>query len=61
MREQKLANFGFKFQAKIMSCIMTDPAFVSQIYDLVKLEYFDSESVKFLIDRSLEYFKKNKT
>lgn len=60
MREQKLANFGFKFQAKIMSCIMTDPAFVSQIYDLVKLEYFDSESVKFLIDRSLEYFKKNK-
>jgi replicative DNA helicase len=60
MREQKLANFGFKFQAKIMSCIMTDPAFVSQVYDLVKLEYFDSESVKFLIDRSLEYFKKNK-
>ncbi len=39
---------------------MTDAAFVSQIYDLVKVEYFDSESVKFLIDRSLEYFKKNK-
>jgi hypothetical protein len=39
---------------------MTDAAFVSQVYDLVKLEYFDSESVKFLIDRSLEYFKKNK-
>ena len=39
---------------------MTDPAFVSQIYDLLKTEYFESESIKFLIDRSLEYFKKNK-
>ena len=39
---------------------MTDPAFVSQIYDLLKTEYFESDSIKFLIDRSLEYFKKNK-
>jgi replicative DNA helicase len=60
MRDKTLSDFGFKFQAKLISCIMTDAAFVSQIYDLVKVEYFDSESVKFLIDRSLEYFKKNK-
>ena len=60
MRDKTLSDFGFKFQAKLVSCIMTDASFVSQIYDLVKVEYFDSESVKFLIDRSLEYFKKNK-
>lgn len=60
MRDKTLSDFGFKFQAKLISCIMTDAAFVSQIYDLIKVEYFDSESVKFLIDRSLEYFKKNK-
>ena len=60
MRDKTLSDFGFKFQAKLISCIMTDAAFVSQIYDLVKVEYFDSESIKFLIDRSLEYFKKNK-
>lgn len=39
---------------------MTDATFVSQIYDLLKTEYFDSESIKFLADRSLEYFKKHK-
>jgi len=60
MRDKNLSGFGFKFQAKVMSCIMTDPAFVSQIYDLLKTEYFESDSIKFLIDRSLEYFKKNK-
>lgn len=60
MRDKNLSGFGFKFQAKIISCIMTDAAFVSQIYDLLKTEYFDSESIKFLVDRSLEYFKKNK-
>lgn len=61
MREQKLANYGYKFQTKIIASIMTDTVFVSQIYDLIKLEYFESESIKFIIDRSLEYFKKNKT
>lgn len=60
MRDKTLSDFGFKFQAKLVSCIMTDASFVSQIYDMVKLEYFDSESVKFLVDRSLEYFKKHK-
>jgi replicative DNA helicase len=60
MRDKNLSGYGFKFQAKIISCIMTDAAFVSQIYDLLKTEYFDSEAIKFLADRSLEYFKKNK-
>jgi len=60
MRDKNLSGFGFKFQAKIISCIMTDATFVSQIYDLLKTEYFDSESIKFLADRSLEYFKKHK-
>lgn len=50
------STYGFSFQTKLISCIMTDPAFLSQIYDLLKLEYFDSKSVEFIIKSCLEYF-----
>lgn len=60
MQENKLSNYGYTFQTKVISCIMTDASFTSQIYDLIKLEYFESEAIKFIIDRSLEYFKQYK-
>lgn len=60
MQQDKLANYGFGFQAKLIASIMTDLAFTSQIYDLLKLEYFESESIKYIIDITLEYFKQNK-
>ena len=56
----KISNFGFKFQAKIIACLMIDAGFVGQIYDLLKLEYFESDSVSFLIEKSLAYFDKYK-
>lgn len=60
MQENKISNYGFKFQAKLVSCLMTDAAFTGQIYDLLKEDYFESESVKFLIKKSLAYFNKYK-
>ncbi len=40
---------------------MTDPAFLSQIYDLLKLEYFDGKSIEFIVSACLEYFVEYKT
>lgn len=60
MQERKLSNFGYSFQTKIISAIMTDVNFTSRIYDLIKTDYFESEAIKTLINISLDYFKQYK-
>mgnify|MGYP003607392088 CR=1 FL=1 len=55
--QDKISDYGFGFQAKLVSCMMTDKTFVGQIYDLLKLDYFDSQSVSFLVEKALKYFK----
>lgn len=60
MQDNRLSKYGFKFQSKLIACLMTDAAFVSQVYDLIKLEYFESESIRFIVDVSLDYFKQHK-
>ena len=60
MRQEKLANYGFGFQAKLIASIITDAGFTSRIYDILKTEYFDSAPIQFLVESSLEYFKQKK-
>lgn len=50
------SSYGFSFQTKVVACLMTDAVFLSQIYDLLKLSYFDSKSMEFIINTCLEYF-----
>ena len=52
MAEEKLSNYGYGFQSKLIVSLMTDKEFLKQIYDLLEPEYFDSEAnsniVKFI-------------
>lgn len=59
-REEKLSDYGYSFQTKIVAAIMTDANFVSSVYDILELDFFNSESVKFLIDNGLNYFRQYK-
>lgn len=56
----KLSGYGFKFQTKLISCLFSDAKYLGQIYDLLKVDYFESPAIKFIINKSLEYFKKYK-
>lgn len=52
-----LNTYGYKFQCKVMASMLTDREFTSQIYDILDPEYFETESMKFLIRSTLDYFR----
>lgn len=52
-----LNNYGYQFQVKVLSAMITDRSFTSQIYEIIDPNYFDSESIKFLVKNTKVYFK----
>lgn len=56
MRES-LSNYGYDFQVKVISCLMTDSIFTSRVFDLLKPSYFESSSIRELCSIALTYFK----
>ena len=55
--QNTLNQYGYGFQVKILSCLITDRNFLSQTYDLLDPGYFDNDALKFLITSTLDYFK----
>ena len=51
-----LNQYGYTFQIKVLTSLITDRKFISQIYDILDTNYFDSESLKWLAKKTLEYF-----
>jgi len=52
-----LEKFGYKFQTKILTSLITDRDFLIGAIDLMDVQYFNSESLKFLASSTLEYFR----
>lgn len=55
--QDTLNQYGYGFQVKVLSCLITDRNFLSQTYDLLDPGYFDNDALKFLITSTLDYFK----
>lgn len=53
-------NFGYQFQCKVLSSMLSDLVFFNQIYDILHPSYFDTEGSKLLIEGALLYFKEYK-
>lgn len=53
---QNLGRYGYGFQAKLITCLLTDVQFSSRIFDTLKAEYFDSESMSWLCNVVLRYY-----
>ena len=58
---ESLVQYGTSFQSKIISSILTDNKFIKQIIDILEVEYFDTDSNKFLVKSIKDYFAKYKT
>lgn len=56
-----LNEFGYEFQTKILSALITDQEFTSQIYDKLKPEYFENKSLEWLVEQTFKYFDEYKT
>ncbi len=55
---QGLSKFGYEFQVKLITCLLTDINFNSRVFDILRPEYFDSEALNWLCDVILKYYQK---
>ena len=53
----RLSSYGYNFQVKVITALLTDKAFLQQISDILSAEYFESEANKWIVDAILEYNK----
>ena len=49
-------KFGTSFQIKIISALISDRIFLQTVYDIIKPEYFDSESNEWVVKKILSHF-----
>ena len=56
----RLSSFGYTFQIKVISSLLTDKVFLQQISDILDPEYFESDANQWLIGEILEYSKEYK-
>ena len=56
MQKQHLGKYGYSYQAKVITCLLTDVEFSSRMYDLLTPEYFESEPIGWLCAKILRYF-----
>jgi len=57
----RLSEFGYTFQIKIITCLLKNKEFLQQIDDILEPEYFENESNQFLVTVIKDYFRKYKT
>jgi replicative DNA helicase len=57
---ETLQDYGYNFQVKVLSSLMTDRNFVNHIYDILLPSYFDSKALRWICEHTLLYFKEYK-
>lgn len=57
----KLSDYGWGFQVKVLAAMFTDRLFLQQISDIIRAEYFDSDANSWLLDIILTHFREYKT
>lgn len=58
--QDTLKRFGGDFQVKCVAALLTDKSFLERIYDLLNVEYWDTDSSKWIVEKIKEYFVKYK-
>ena len=56
----KLSEYGYSFQIKILTCLFTDKAFLQQIADILESKFFENDANRFIVDIVKEYFNEYK-
>ena len=46
---QNLSDFGYNFQIKIIASLIKNRQFLEQIIDIIDSNYFESESIKWIV------------
>jgi len=57
-KRDTLSEFGSSFQTKVISCLMLDGKFLSNVDDILFVDYFESNANKWIVDEIKKYFVK---
>jgi replicative DNA helicase len=57
----RLSSYGYAFQVKVITALLTDKSFLQQISDIMVPKYFESEANNWIVDTILEYHKEYKS
>ena len=57
----KLSEYGWSFQVKVLAAMFTDRSFLQQIADIIQPDYFESDANSWLLDTILDHFREYKT
>ena len=57
----KLNEYGWSFQVKVLAAMFIDRSFLQQIADIIQPEYFESDANNWVLDVILEHFREYKT
>ena len=61
MTLKSLQQYGKGFQLKVLGSLLTDKKFLLNVRDVLKEEYFDADSHKWIINQIINYFDKYHT
>jgi len=56
----KLSEYGYGFQVKVLAAMFTDRLFLQQIADIIQADYFESDANSWLLDVILTHFREYK-
>jgi archaellum biogenesis ATPase FlaH len=57
----KLSEYGWSFQVKVLAAMFTDRIFLQQIADIIRADYFESDANNWLLDTIITHFRLYKT
>ena len=57
----KLSEYGWGFQVKVLAAMFTDRLFLQQITDIIQPEYFESDANSWLLEVIIDHFREYKS
>ena len=58
---ERLSEYGKSFQLKVLGSLLTDKKFILDVRDTLRVEYFDVDSHRWIVQTILDYFDKYHT
>ena len=57
----RLSSYGYSFQIKVITALLTDKSFLQQISDMLQAKYFESDANNWIVTTIQEYFEEYKS
>jgi replicative DNA helicase len=56
-----LSEYGYNFQSKVITALLSDKGFLQQVSDIIEPSYFESEANNWIVGKTITYYDKYRT